>query len=139
VSSDPFVDEVAIDFPSMGSVVERVRDAFLAQADHRRADALKVDVQISGAQAHRGTVVSVSVPVRATCLDCGGRGETWAEPCVSCSGAGSADERSLLRVAVPPGVVDGARLSFRLRPPHAAAVHVEVTILVSERRVDSRM
>lgn len=137
--SDPFLDEVAIDFPSMGSVMERVRDAFLAETDHRRPDTLNVAVQISGAQAHRGTVVSVAVPVRATCHECGGRGETWAEPCASCRGVGSADERSLLRVPVPPGVTDGARLSFRLRPPHAPAVRVEVTILVSERNVDSRI
>lgn len=117
--------------------MERARDAFLAETDHGRPDTFTVAVQISGAQAHRGTVVSVVVPVRATCGVCGGRGETWAEPCVSCCGAGSSDERPLLRVPVPPGVADGARLSFRLRPPHAPAVRVEVTILVS-RPVDSR-
>jgi len=41
MSNECFADEIAIDFPSVGRVVERMRDAFLGQpvdADLLRAD-----------------------------------------------------------------------------------------------------
>lgn len=132
---DPFLDEVAIDFPSIDAVVDRVRDAFLSESDaSSSADTLKVAVHISSVQAYRGTIASIAVPVRFTCTACGGRGETWADPCLSCCGTGYADERSVLRVPVPPGVVNGARLYFRLRPPCGSTIRVEVTIVVIEAR-----
>jgi hypothetical protein len=135
VRSDPFLDEVAVDFPSIGAVLDRVRDAFLSEGAAPRADTLKVAVHISGAQAYRGTVASIAVPVRFTCATCGGRGESWADPCLSCCGTGYSDEHSVLRVPVPPGVVDGARLYFRVRPPHGSAIRVEVTVVLNEARL----
>ena len=132
MKSDPFRDEVAIDFPSMRPCIERAREGLLSSTERERADTCKVAVQISEFQAYRGTVVSATVPVRATCAPCGGRGEVWSDTCRACGGSGSATERALLRVHVPPRVSDGARLHFRLRPPHAPAIRVEVTVVVSE-------
>ena len=138
VRSDPFRDEVAIDFPSISPFVERVRDAFLADGDGDARDSLRISVQISSRDAYLGTIVPVPVPLRATCRICGGRGETWAEPCEHCGGRGDQLESSVLRVPVPPGVVDGSRLHFRIRPPHAPPLRVEVTVVVAEERLPYR-
>ena len=138
VRSDPFRDEVAIDFPSISPFVERVRDAFLADDDRETADPMRLSVQISSRDAYLGTIVPVGVPLRATCTICGGRGETWAEPCASCGGRGDQFESTVLRVPVPPGVVDGSRLHFRIRPPHATALRIEVTVVVAQERLPFR-
>jgi hypothetical protein len=138
VRSNPLQDEVAIDYPSIGACVERVRRAFLADGGRESRDAHKVLLHISEFQAYRGTVLSTRVPVRATCAGCGGRGETWSEPCAACNGSGTAEEQALLRVPVPPRSPNGARFYFCLHPPHAPAVRVEVTIAVTEALFRSR-
>ena len=56
-----FADEIAIDFPSVGNVVDRMRDAFLgAPAD---AGVLRADVSLSQREAEAGHTVSLRVPV----------------------------------------------------------------------------
>jgi hypothetical protein len=123
-----FADEIAIDFPSVGRVVERMRDAFLGErAD---ADVLRADVSLSQREAVAGLVVPVDVPVRATCLQCGGRGETWTEPCDMCGGSGAARLCYPVRVSVPPGVANGARLRFRLTSPDSPPVRVELRVAI---------
>ena len=82
-----FADEIAIDFPSVGRVVDRMRDAFgeRAPGEDDRA-VLTTDVSLSTRDAVAGRMVPVEVPVRGLCPDCGGRGESWTEPCASCCG-----------------------------------------------------
>jgi len=123
-----FADEIAIDFPSVGPVVERMRDAFLGVAADD--DVLRADVSLSPREAVDGLVVPVDVPVRATCPNCGGRGETWTEPCGLCDGSGAANLWHPVRVSVPPGVADGARFRFRLTSPDTRIVRVELRIAV---------
>ena len=123
-----FADEIAIDFPSVGRVVERMRDAFLGEGAD--AGVLRADVSLSPREAVDGLVVPVDVPVRATCLQCGGRGETWTEPCNLCGGSGAATFSYPVKVSVPPGVADGARLRFRLTSPDSSPVRVEVRVAV---------
>jgi hypothetical protein len=128
VPRDCFADEIAIDFPSVGQFVARVRDRFLgAQAE---ADTLTTEVSVSSREASRGVVVPLNVPLRVTCSDCGGRGETWAEPCFACRGTGDALVHHPMRVAVPAGVVNGARLRFRVHSPLAAPLRVEIRVAV---------
>ncbi|MDR1990820.1 MAG: hypothetical protein LBQ09_11405 [Acidobacteriaceae bacterium] len=136
--SNLFHDDVAIDYPSMSACVDRVRRTLLADGERDRRDTHKVQLRISGRQAYCGAVLSTRVPVRATCAVCGGRGEIWSERCGACDGSGAADEQALLRVAVPPRSADGVRLYFRVHPPHAPAVRVEVTLLVTEALFRSR-
>jgi hypothetical protein len=125
---DCFADEIAIDFPSVGQFVARVRDRFLgAQAD---ADMLTTEVSVSRREASRGIVVPLNVPLRGTCSDCGGRGETWAEPCFTCHGTGNSLVHHPVRVSVPAGVVNGARLRFRVSSPLAVSVRVEIRVAV---------
>ena len=123
-----FEDEIAIDFPSVGNVVDRMRDAFLGE----RGDAgvLRADVSLSQREAFAGHVVSLRVPVRITCPNCGGRGETWTEPCALCRGTGESLFHQALRVSVPPRVADGACVRFRLKSPDAESIRVELRVAI---------
>lgn len=123
-----FADEIAIDFPSVGCVVDRMRDAFLGERVD--ADVLRAEVSLSQREAFGGLVVSIDVPVRVTCPHCGGRGETWADPCGLCQGTGESRVDCPVRVPVPPGVANGARIRFRLRSPDASSVRVEVRVAI---------
>ena len=128
MSHECFADEIAIDFPSVGRVVERMRDAFLGQPVD--GDLLRADVSLSQRQAFAGLVVSVTVPVRVTCPHCGGRGETWTEWCALCRGTGESRLHHPVRVTVPPRVADGARFRFRIKSPGAPPVRVEVRVAI---------
>ena len=124
-----FVDEIAIDFPSVGRAVERMRDAFLGEPDARDG-VLLTEVSLSPREASGGLLVPVDVPVRATCPNCGGRGETWTEPCALCLGSGESVFQQALRVSVPPRVADGARVRFRLKSADAASIRVELRVAI---------
>jgi DnaJ-class molecular chaperone len=123
-----FADEIAIDFPSVGRVVERMRDRFLGEAN--AADTLSAEVCVSPSEASRGLVVPLDVPIRTTCARCGGRGETWTERCADCSGSGESLVHHAVRLSVPAGVADGARFRFRLTAPDASSVRVEVRVAI---------
>ena len=123
-----FADEIAIDFPSVGNVVDRMRIAFLGE--HADANVLRADVSLSQREAFDGHVVLLKVPVRITCPNCGGRGETWTEPCTLCVGTGESVFQQALRVSVPPRVVDGACVRFRLKSPDGASMRVELRVAI---------
>jgi len=123
-----FADEIAIDFPSVGNVVDRMRTAFLGE--HAETDVLRAQVSLSQREAFAGHVVSLKVPVRITCPNCGGRGETWTEPCGLCRGTGESVFQQALRVTVPPRVADGACVRFRLKSPEAEAIRVELRVAI---------
>jgi hypothetical protein len=125
---DCFADEIAIDFPSVDEVVERMRDAFLGERP--RGDVLSTELQLSSLEARRGLIVPLTVPMRGTCPRCGGRGETWTEPCGPCCGTGESLFHHPVRVSVPAGVADGTRFRFRVSSPHAAPVRVELRVAV---------
>lgn len=128
--SDPFLDEIAIDFPSTGHFIERVREAFVSQGAARPDEALRAEVLVSPEEAYRGAVLHLDLTLPATCHVCGGRGETWAERCTQCGGTGDARVPYRLRVPVPPGVSDGARLGFRVRAPQVSPLRIEVTVAI---------
>jgi hypothetical protein len=123
-----FADEIAIDFPSVGHVVDRIRDSFLGE--HADADVVSTELSLSTLEARLGLVVPFEVPVRGMCPCCGGRGETWTEQCRRCCGTGEWLLHHPVRVVVPAGVAHGARFRFRVTSPHAAAVRVEVRVAI---------
>ncbi len=123
-----FADEVVIDFPSVAHAVDRMRSAFVAD---EHAAALRTAIQLSRREARSGAVLPLQVPVRCTCHVCGGRGETWPEPCVRCQGSGNELRQHQLNVAVPAGVLDGTRFHFSVTPRYEPPTHVELHVLVA--------
>jgi hypothetical protein len=122
-----FADEVVIDFPSVAPAVERMRNAFIA--DERSAP-LTTAIQISAREAHEGTTVPLAVPVRATCQECGGRGETWTHPCARCTGSGTELIHHHVHVTVPARVEDGDCFHFSVTPRHDLATRIELRVFV---------
>ncbi len=128
VPHECFADEIAIDFPSVGPVVDRIRDAFLGERDDM--EVVTAELRLSRREALDGLVVPLAVPVRGTCPTCGGRGESWTERCDECGGTGEAVFPHPVRVAVPARVADGATFRFRVSSPHVASVRVEVRVAI---------
>ena len=124
-----FADEIAIDFPALGTAIDRVRETF-ATPDESLA-AATASVTLTPRQAFDGTIVPLEVALPGTCGRCGGRGESWSDPCDDCCGTGEADHPHHVHLAVPARVADGTRFRFVLSSPHARPTRVEVTVSVS--------
>ena len=125
---DYFADEVAIDFPSVAGVVERMYDAFRGADDD--VEPHQASLSVSPREAVDGLVAPLQVPIRHVCLACGGRGETWAESCEGCRGTGAALGHCHVHVMLPAGLRDGARFHFRLFTPLARPTRVELTVAI---------
>ncbi len=124
---DWFADEVAIDFPSVASVLDRMRDAFFGA---EAAVTLSAQMVLTAREAFAGVTVPLDVPLRRTCARCGGRGEVWNDWCAPCGGLGEVSAAHSLRVRVPAGVREGARFRFSVTPPGAPPTVVEVRIRI---------
>ena len=120
-------DDAAVDFPSTAPAVERIK-AGLLSPDRRRP--LQASLGLSPAEARNGITVPLDVPLRYTCRQCGGRGESWGESCVPCDGSGVQFSVERFRVRVPPGVVDQTAFRFSLTPRHHPTTRVELLIRV---------
>lgn len=132
-------DEVAIDFPSVSDLLDRMRHSFF---NHRygphgshgseresRGD-LAAEIVLNAREALHGTVIPLGVPVRRTCPHCGGRGETWEGWCGLCSGCGDISGFHEVELRVPAGVREGARFRFSVMPTGAPHTVVDVTISI---------
>jgi hypothetical protein len=127
-----FDDEVAIDFPSLHAVVERMRASFVGASneEHQRGQLL-AELHLSAREAFNGVTVPLDVPVRRVCGACGGRGEVWPDPCAGCGGTGEAMASHAVRLVVPPRVQDGDRFALSLSAPSAPLTRVEVRVVLS--------
>lgn len=123
-----FADEVGIDFPSVTHAVDRMRRGFTGD---EHGASWSGAIHLSPREARDGATVPLEVPLRCTCDQCGGRGETWAEPCGCCAGSGAQMLRHQLHVSVPPGVIDGATFHFTVTPRHSFPTRIELYILVA--------
>ena len=121
-----FADDVVIDFPSVALAVDRIRRGFLVDEPAR----WQTTVRLSLPEARRGATVPLEVPVGLTCYQCGGRGESWTEPCQRCEGRGTIVMHHVLQVTIPAGVLDGDRFHFTVSPRHHAPTRIELTVLV---------
>ena len=121
-------DEVAIDFPSIAEAIERSRRAFLGDQDER--ETLRAELRVSWREAIDGATVPLDVPVRHTCAACGGRGESWLEPCAGCAGTGTWQRAHRVNVSVPAGVSDGARFRFTITTPCESSTRVDVRVAI---------
>ena len=124
-------DEVVVDFPSMIELPERMLSSFFGLEQESRVTTHTADVELTAKEADEGVCVPFDLPVRPTCLVCGGRGEVWSEVCGMCAGTGSGLLPHHLNLDVPPGVHDGTWLRFYVTPPFAAETQVEVRIAIS--------
>jgi len=125
--ADWLADEVAIDFPSVSSVLDRMRDSFFGAGPEA---ALSAEIVVSPHEAFWGVLVPLHVPLRRTCPRCGGRGEVWDEWCVACCGAGEVPAAHEMRLRVPAGVREGATFRFSVAPQDARQTFVEVRITI---------
>lgn len=128
--ADWLTDEVAIDFPSVAGLLDRMRHSFFGD---RAGVALFAEVVVTPEEAFRGAMVPLHVPLRRTCSRCDGRGEVWAESCATCGGGGEVTLGHQLRLRVPAGVREGATFRFSVAPQDAPPTTVEVRIAISNR------
>lgn len=122
-------DEIAIDFPSIDALLDRMRSAFFGPLDVRPP--LSAEVVLTPREAFWGAVVPLRVPVRTVCADCGGRGESWLDTCLSCHGTGEAVALCDVRLEVPAGVREGAVFRFGVTPAAAPTTIVEVRVAIA--------
>jgi molecular chaperone DnaJ len=122
-----FSDEIAIDFPSVASVLDSMRHAFFGVVPDA---ALSAEIVLTPEEAFWGTTVPLDVPLRRTCPNCGGRGESWQEWCDACDGGGEVASTHEMRLRVPAGVREGARFRFSVMPPGAPHTFVEVRVSI---------
>jgi|SRR5215471_14238667 len=120
-------DEVHVDFPSVLSVLDRMRHSFFGAS--RRADRVP-DIVVTPQEAFWGARVPLDVPVTRTCARCGGRGEIWNDWCADCGGQGDLPARQAVHVRIPAGVQDGTRIRFRL-----AAAGIRQTLIDAHIRI----
>ena len=125
--ADWLADEIAIDFPSVASVLDRMRDSFFAET---RDVSLSAEVVLTPQEAFWGALVPLDVPLRRTCRRCGGRGEVWNDWCAACGGVGEVAAVHEMRLRVPAGVREGARFRFSVAPTGAPQTSVEVRITI---------
>ncbi|HJR58417.1 MAG TPA: DnaJ domain-containing protein [Vicinamibacterales bacterium] len=124
---DWMADEVDIDFPSVASLLDRMRHSFFGAGG---AAGLSAEVELTPEEAFWGVSVPIEIPLRRTCAACGGRGETWEQWCIECAGGGDVAASHPFRLRVPAGVRAGARFRFSIMPAGAVPTLVEVRILV---------
>lgn len=125
--ADWLADEIAIDFPSVSTVLDRMRDSFFGPAP---VTVLSAELVLTPQEAFWGTTLPLAVPLRGTCPRCGGRGETWDEWCVACGGDGEVSARHELRLRVPAGVEEGARFRFSVMPRGSPSTLIEVRVSI---------
>jgi hypothetical protein len=123
-----FADEVVVDFPSVAPAVARIRRSFLAE---EQGLPFRTAIQLSSRDAIEGVTVPLSVRVRRTCHQCGGRGGNWSSACGLCGGSGLELVPHHLQVTVPAGVVDGTSVYFTVEPPHNPPTRIELRIAVA--------
>lgn len=122
-----FADDVIIDFPSMAPALDRMRQAFLAD---ERQPRIRTTIRLSGREALTGATVPLDVPLRCTCPQCGGRGESWTERCTRCHGSGEELRHRPFQVTLPAGVEDGARFHFTVTPRQHSSTRVELHVQI---------
>lgn len=71
---------------------------------------VQVEVTIPFADAVKGAAVTVPVRTRRPCADCGGSGQSGKSACPGCRGSGERVETERVKVKIPEGVDDGAKV-----------------------------
>jgi hypothetical protein len=120
-------DEVRVDFPSVLTVLDSMRQSFFGAAARFESGR---DVVITPREAFWGATVPLDVPVRRTCGHCGGRGEVWNEWCADCAGIGDQPASQPVNLRIPPGVGEGTRLRFRVTAPGIRETLIDARVVI---------
>jgi hypothetical protein len=124
---DCLADEVAIDFPSVHNVLDRMRHAFFGDTAEPQTGP---DIAITPHEAFWGATVPLRVPVRRICADCGGRGEVWDGACRVCGGIGDTHADHAVHLRIPPGIQEGTVIRFRVRGPGIPETSILARIVI---------
>jgi hypothetical protein len=129
--ADGFVlaDEVAIDFPSVATVLDRMRRAFFGEATTGASDD-ELSIAVAPEEAFWGAAIPLAIPIRRTCTECGGRGEVWGERCGACAGSGHRPVSHEFTLRIPAGVRDGTRVRFSIAAPGLPLTVVDARITI---------
>jgi DnaJ-like protein len=125
--ADCLADEVDVDFPSVMTVLDRMRHSFFG--DTLRRDVGR-DLVVTPFEAFWGATIPLEVPVRRTCEACGGRGEIWGDWCAECGGAGDRPSSQGVHLRIPARVQDGMRIRFRVSAPGIAQTLIDARIVI---------
>jgi len=126
---DWFADEIAIDFLSVGAVLDRMRAAFFGPGIEPAP--LSAEIALTPQEAFHGAVVALEVPVRDVCGICGGRGEIWSDPCDRCAGTGETIGPRLVRLDIPAGARTGTLFRFVITPVRGTSTIVDVRVAIT--------
>jgi molecular chaperone DnaJ len=118
--------------PSWDEVFERFRGNFIpGRRQPQGLDALRLDVVIGPAQAAKGGMLELAVPVFFPCEHCRGAGRLLDLPCTECQGSGMCEQERPARLFVPPMVRDGATFQLPLAGLGIRNLYLEVRIRVA--------
>ncbi len=95
-------------------------------------EGLNIEVVLDPAEAARGGVLPITVPVFQHCPACGGTGVDWLYPCLECRAQGLIERRETVRVRIPPGVRTGSVLELPLRDLGIQNLYLRVHIRIGE-------
>jgi hypothetical protein len=123
-------DEIAIDFPSLYPLIDRMRESFFSD-DASRWSAY---IELTRGEARDGARVPIDVPHAETCEACGGRGEIWTDRCAECAGRGTRPASHRVRLVLPAGVAHGAELLYQLRMPAGPPALLAVSVGINQAR-----
>lgn len=123
-------DEIAIDFPSVHPLIDRMRESFFAD-DAARWSAY---IELTRGEARDGARVPIDVPHAETCGACGGRGEIWTDRCTDCAGRGTRPAAHRVRLVLPAGIQHGAELLYQLRMPAGLPALLSVQVGIERAR-----
>jgi len=103
--------------PSFEALMERVLRNFtgIGVPKGERVEGLTVEVLLSAAEAARGGVASLGVPVFSPCPVCGGSGREWLFPCTYCREQRMVEGEETVRIPLPPMVREGTILEVPIR------------------------
>jgi hypothetical protein len=79
-----------------------------------QAAGLNVEILLSPAEARRGGMIRLRIPVLSLCSFCAGTGQNWLTSCLACMGQGMIEREETIAVRIPPGVPSGTVLETPL-------------------------
>ena len=103
--------------PSFEAVFARMLRNFtgIGVPKRERVEGLTVEVLLSPAEAARGGVVPLGVPVFFPCPVCGGSGRDWLFPSTYCRAQGMVEEEETVCIPILPMVREGTILEAPIR------------------------